>query len=409
MSQQPECIRLLEPQLSPCNSLEWLVYEQPVVALFSRTGNSTYTDFDREYLGRPSRPSGDQDLKLCVAHDEDTNRLLIVLTQKIQVSRGRRPRILYMFIPVDSLSVDIADPTSWTMSDGVVPLQALDQPDIDSADQTSRLLRASFSLTAKSWVIMPNQPHLGQVSDEAMSLMRKLKSLSEASCFDLFTVFGPSPQQGFLRVQALLENPSVTGFNVNYTGFYPGGRSAVVDSWRCQGWCPAEEGAQDMGSRGSKRKHGEISGGESLPPTFERSAPGAAPGVTPGVASTASFDMALILYEEDAASGRESGQESALSEIYPRGRSISPPTVVETPKPLSPNFDFTPVAPAVAPPSYTSPVPLARGPTAIGHRNVLLHHRPARFGCGSPSRRYKGRQGLTSKVFGNPSRPSGGA
>jgi len=367
-----ECIRLLEPQLSPCTSLEWLVYEQPVIALFSKSGNSAYTDIDREYLGQIC--SGDLGLKLFVGHDKESNRLLVVLSQMVVPSRGRRPRLLYMFVPVESLGVETSGPASWIMAGDTVPLHTIDDPDDARVDQSSRLLRTSFSPAGKPWVIMSNQPYLGRVSDESMSVLRKLKSLSEASCFDLFAAHNPSAHEGLLRVKTLLADTAVTGFNVNYINFYPGGRSAVVGAWRCQGWLPLEEEVQEASARGSKRKHDEISGGEFIPPPYDSAAPEAAPEVTSGVASTDSFDMALILYEEVTASGQESGQESVLSEIYPRGRSISPPSVVVTPKRPSPNFVFTPVAPQEAPPPrYSLPVVNVRGPTATGHRNVLVN------------------------------------
>jgi hypothetical protein len=375
MSLPAESMKLLQPQLSPGgSSLEWLLQEQPVVALFSKAGNTAYSDVDREYLGQTWRHSGDLGLKLSVAHNEESNRLLVVLSQKIVASRGARPRLLYMFVSIESLGLEIAGPASWTMADGIVPLHTIDDPNDARAEQSARLIRASFSPAAQSWVIMPNQPRLGRMSDESMSALRKLKSLSEASCFDLFVAYNSSAHEGLLRVKTLLADTTVTGFNVNYTRFYPGGRSAVVGAWAFQGLCPPEEGVQEGSARGSKRKHDEISGGGSLPPTHDSAAPGAAPEVTSGVASTDSFDMAIILFEEDAASGQESGQESVLSEIYPRGRSISPPTVVETPKPLSPNFVFTPVAPQEAPPpSYYLPVVKTRGPTATGHRSVLVN------------------------------------
>lgn len=374
MSQQPEWIRLLEPQLSPRVSLEWLVYEQPVVALFSRSGNPGYTDVDREHLGQTFRHDGDLGLLLSVAHSEQDNKLLVLLSHKIIVSHGGKPRILYMFVPVESLGIEIAEPASWKMSDGIVPLRAVDDDNDAGENHLSRLVRTSFSLAKESWVIMPNQPRLGRVPDNAMSTLRKLKSLSEATRFDLFAADDPLVYQGLLRVKALLAERAVTGFNVNHYRFYPGGRSAVVGAWRCQGWLPQEEGVQRSSGRGVKRSHEEMAGGGSSPPSYDSAASGAAPGVPSGVESTDPFDMALILFEEDAASGQESGQGSVLSEIYPRGRSISPLTVVETPLPLSPNFVFSPVAPQEAPPpSYHLPVCQAKGPTATGHRNVLVN------------------------------------
>lgn len=370
MSQQPEWIRLLEPQLSPRVSLEWLVYEQPVAAIFSRSGNSEYTDVDREHLGQTCRHEGDLGLLLSIAHSKEDNKLLVLLSQRVIVSRGGKPRILYMFIPVESLGIETAEPAFWKLSDGIVPLRTVDDDDAARDDQSYRLLRTSFCLVKESWVIMPNQPRLGQVPDDAMSTLRKLKSLSEATRFDLFAAHDPLVYQGLLRVKALLAERAVTGFNVNHYRFYPGGRSAVVGAWRCQGWLPQEEGVQGSSGRGVKRSHEEMAGVGSLPPSYDS----AASGVPSGVESTDPFDMALILLEEDAASGQESGQGSVLSEIYPRGRSISPPTVVETPLPPSPNFVFSPVAPQEAPPpSYHLPVCQAKGLSATGHRNVLVN------------------------------------
>ncbi|KAG9634742.1 hypothetical protein KCU95_g3106, partial [Aureobasidium melanogenum] len=371
----PECIRLLEPQLSPCSGLDWLIYGQPVIALFSKSGNPAYTAFDREYLGQSSRHTRGQSLKLWVACD-DTNRLLVVLTQEIQVSSGKKPRIFYLCISVESLSVDTASPAYWAISDGVVPLNPLNQLDNTNTrpDQTSRLLRISFSPAAKSYVIMPDFPHTGRVSEASMSLLRKLKALSQAPYFDLFTTHDSWTYQSLLRLQAILSDRTVTDFNINYNNFYPGGRRAIIDAWESQGWWPLVEEAQDRGEmepecrQGLKRKHDSISnvdvpGIESLaPPPYDlpvpdlssAAAPEATLGAALGAASTASFDMAAVLAKEYV----ESGRESVLSEVYPRGRSISLPPET-TFKPLSPNFDFTPIASGVVPavtPEPTTPV-----------------------------------------------------
>ncbi|KAH0373145.1 hypothetical protein KCU65_g581, partial [Aureobasidium melanogenum] len=374
----PECIRLLEPQLSPCSNLDWLIYGQPIIALFSKSGNSAYTAFDREYLGQPSRHTRGQSLKLWVACD-DANRLLIVLTQEIQVSSGKKPRIFYLCISVESLAVDTACPTYWAMSDGVVPLKPLDQSDGTSTrpDQTSRLLRINFSPTTKSYVIMPDFPHTGRVSEASMSLLRKLRTLSQAPYFDLFTTHDSWTYQSLLRLQAMLSDRTVTGFNINCNNFYPGGRRAIIDAWETQGWRPLVEGIGDESEmepecrKGLKRKHDAISSvevpgiGSLAPPPYDLPAPdlpsAAALEATSeaafGVASTASFDMAAVLAKDYA----ESGQESVLSEVYPRGRSISLPPQT-TFKPLSPNFDFTPIAPGIMPavtPEPTTPVCIA--------------------------------------------------
>ncbi|KAH0354636.1 hypothetical protein KCU81_g1062, partial [Aureobasidium melanogenum] len=373
-----QCIRLLEPQLSPCSNLDWLIYGQPVIALFSRSGNSTYTAFDREHLGQPSRHTRGQSLKLWVACD-DANRLLVILTQEIQVSSGKKPRIFYLCISVESLAVDTACPTYWAISDGVVPLKPLDQSnDADTRpEQTSRLLRISFSPAAKSYVIMPDFPHTGRVSEASMSLLRKLKALSQAPYFDLFTTHDSWIYQSLLRLQVILSGRTVTGFNISCNNFYPGGRRAIIDAWESQGWRPLVEGIGDESEiepecrKGLKRKHDAISTidipaiGSPAPPPYDlpvsdlpsAATPGAISEAGLGAASTASFDMAAVLVKECA----ESGRASVLSEVYPRGRSISLPPET-TFKPLSPNFDFTPIARSIVPavtPEPTTPVCIA--------------------------------------------------
>ncbi|KAI5259418.1 hypothetical protein E4T42_00278 [Aureobasidium subglaciale] len=347
MTSRPDAVRLLEPQLSQSMSLDWLVYGQPVIALFSKLGKSAYTPFDREYLGQPSRHNrAGQGLRLWIGFDEDTNKLIVALTQEIQVSNGKKPRIYYLCVPVESLAVEIAEPAYWALSDGVVPLHILDRPNNTRPDQASRLLRMSFSLTAKSWVIMPNFPHTGRVSEMSMSLLSKLKGLSEVPNFDLFTTHDSWLHQRLLRVRNLLHNNTVTGFNINHANFYPGGRAAVVDLWESQGWRPAEQVLEhkskaDHLTPALKRKHDEIANEEPEspssppppPPPYGIDEPG------PEAASTASFDMAVLLDERV-----ESGTDSLLSEIYPRGRSMSLPVEDKICKPMSPNFVFTPLA-----------------------------------------------------------------
>lgn len=91
---------------------------------------------------------------LSVAFNEQDNNLLVVLSQKIVVSRNGKPRISYMFVPVESLSTEIGEPASWNLADGIVSLCTVDDCDARD-DQSSRLVRASCSLAKESWVTMP--------------------------------------------------------------------------------------------------------------------------------------------------------------------------------------------------------------------------------------------------------------
>jgi hypothetical protein len=105
------------------------------------------------------------------------------------MTRVKKHRLFLLCLPAESLKLDVYDPASWLLSDHTVPKELVTEvAKMQPEGQKSRLLRMSFKTkTNKSWVMMPQHPSMGKLSSDAASTLCKLKTLSEASAFDLCT------------------------------------------------------------------------------------------------------------------------------------------------------------------------------------------------------------------------------
>lgn len=265
-------IQLLHRKIVDCEDLEWIVAGKPVVALFSSLGTTKYTDYDRGYLGRPLI---DRDtpgcLRLWIGIDQKTNQFLVVLTQRIRMTTTNKYRLYFLCLPTESLNFDVSDPAIWRLSEGTVPLNMVTDATNTSSDdaQTARLLRISFSLgTDKSKVIMPDHPHASSISPMAMSLLRKLKTLAEASAFDLFTNHESWIQQALFKARDLSKRSGISCPKIEYSKFYPSGRAAVVNEWKNQGLHDSQDDTE-VDSDDTTRKLLEREGYGMPPPVYE--------------------------------------------------------------------------------------------------------------------------------------------
>lgn len=87
-----------------------------------------------------------------------------------------------------------------------------------------------------------------------MSLLRKLKTLSEVSAFDLFTSHDSWIQQALFRAQNLLNKGGISHPEIQYSKFYSAGRAADVGCWGLQGWHdPMADTEEDSNSDHTKR------------------------------------------------------------------------------------------------------------------------------------------------------------
>jgi hypothetical protein len=272
MMSVPKDIQLLHRSVVGCPHLKWIVSGKPVVALFPSLGQARYTDSDRCFLGKPSADESFRNsLRLWIGFDEESNKLLVTLTQRIRMTRVKKHRLFFLCLPTDSLKLDVDDPAMWLLSDHTVPKELLkDVARKQPQGQKSRLLRLGFKIeTNKSWVIMPQYPSTGKLSSDAASTLRKLKTLSEASAFDLFTSHDSWIQQALLKAECLLKKKDgISCPKIQYSRFYPEGRAATTGCWELQGLHDASDDTEEDNnyakSRLLKRKRDH-----AAPPPYE--------------------------------------------------------------------------------------------------------------------------------------------
>jgi hypothetical protein len=249
MMSLPKDIQLLHQSVVGCPHLKWIVSGKPVVALFPSLGQARYTDSDRCFLGKPSADeSFRNNLRLWIGVDEESNKLLVTLTQRIRMTRVKKHRLFFLCLPTDSLKLDVDDPAMWLLSDHTVPKELLkDVAKKQPQGQKSRLLRMGFKIEKnKSWVIMPQYPSTGKLSSDAASTLRKLKTLSEAAAFDLFTSHDSWIQQALLKAEGLLkEKDGISCPTIQYSRFYPEGRAATTGCWELQGLHDASDDTEE--------------------------------------------------------------------------------------------------------------------------------------------------------------------
>jgi hypothetical protein len=235
----------LELHVQGCSagSFTWLVRGQPVVAVFPTVSDGVL-EHALDHTGQPSPHNAvPHDLLLWVGLDQAASRLLLTLTQRIRVSSKRKSRLMFLIVPVETLTLEVHKPTLWNHDEENLPLALYDAPAGVASTQASRLLKMTFSLgtKCKSRVAMPVLRYAEDVSRQSLLLLRKLKALSEASQFDLFTNHNSWTQQGLMRVQSLLQMSCLVTPILDLKNLYPGSRDGSWDRWEDQGWHDRDE------------------------------------------------------------------------------------------------------------------------------------------------------------------------
>ncbi|KAG9660326.1 hypothetical protein KCU64_g3269, partial [Aureobasidium melanogenum] len=235
-------IDALSDKLSTARPLSWVIADCPVVALFKN--NSTE---GLDSLGQPLDRNGCGDLlRLWVGMNEDTHELFVTLTIRIRMSPVRKKtrrqgRLMFMVVPSNTLQLQSAV-VGYNNLGNKLSQHLFDMPS-DTQSAKSKLLHLSFELGPHtSHVIMPAFQCRSNVMPQAMTLLCKLKSLSETSSFQLYTNLVESRHVAVQRVSnILLDGHPIITPSVDTKGFYPGGRSACKNQWADQGWLEAED------------------------------------------------------------------------------------------------------------------------------------------------------------------------
>jgi hypothetical protein len=173
--------------------LPLVVRDQPVVAVFEDS-----TTKEKDSLGQVSdRNSCSDILRLWIGFDQKTSKLFIALAIWIGAKRSRNKnnrtgRLMFLVVPAETLTLKSAC-DDYDKFAKQLPTNISDKP-FDDKSGKCKLLRMSFEIDSpNSYVIMPQYKRQANATNQQMALLRKLKSLSESTRFELFTELMQDP------------------------------------------------------------------------------------------------------------------------------------------------------------------------------------------------------------------------
>jgi hypothetical protein len=217
------------------DALSLVVKGQPVVAVFEDS-----TTKEKDSLGQVSvRNSCSDVLRLWIGVDQKTSKLFIALAICIGSKRSRNKnnktgRLMFLVIPAETLTLESAcdDYDNFAKQ---LPTNVSDKPS-DDKSRKCKLLRMSFEIDSlRSYVIMPQYKRQANATNQQMALLRKLKSLSESTRFELFTNYDEATStvvQNLCKIQAgMAVTPSIS-----LEKLYSSKQSGCIGMWVAQGW-----------------------------------------------------------------------------------------------------------------------------------------------------------------------------
>lgn len=228
--------------LSSRARLEWIVGGQQVGAQWEDKELAT-----SRHLGGPSPVHGnDSSLRLWFALDQDKNEMIVVLTMSVK-SRSKskaRPRNFFLVVPAEDLCISSAIHDFHPMSSEILPEALFERPADTVSANATRILHVSFALGHQRTcgVVMNSRPYLGKMRGTPLALLDGLKSLSEATQFNLYLKFSSYAQVGLQRLTRVMErNIAFFTPNVNLKNMYGSGWDGAFDMWDAQGWHKAHD------------------------------------------------------------------------------------------------------------------------------------------------------------------------
>jgi hypothetical protein len=215
--------------------LPLVVRDQPVVAVFEDS-----TTKEKDSLGQVSdRNSCSDILRLWIGFDQKTSKLFIALAIWIGAKRSRNKnnrtgRLMFLVVPAETLTLKSAC-DDYDKFAKQLPTNISDKP-FDDKSGKCKLLRMSFEIDSpNSYVIMPQYKRQANATNQQMALLRKLKSLSESTRFELFTNYDETTSaaiQNLCKIQAgMAVTPSVI-----LEELYSSKQSGCIGMWVAQGW-----------------------------------------------------------------------------------------------------------------------------------------------------------------------------
>jgi hypothetical protein len=215
--------------------LPLVVRDQPVVALFEDS-----TTKEKDSLGQVSdRNSCSDILRLWIGFDQKTSKLFIALAIWIGAKRSRNKnnrtgRLMFLVIPAETLTLKSAC-DDYDKFAKELPTNISDKP-FDDKSGKCKLLRMSFEIDSpNSYVIMPQYKRQANATNQQMALLRKLKSLSESTRFELFTNYDETTSAAIQNLCNIQGGMAVTP-SVILEELYSNKQSGCIGMWVAQGW-----------------------------------------------------------------------------------------------------------------------------------------------------------------------------
>jgi hypothetical protein len=248
------------------------VKDQPVVAVFE-----DFTTKEKDSLGQVTERNIRSDiLRLWIGVDQKTSKLFIALAIWIGSKRSRNKnkktgRLMFLVIPAETLTLESACDEHENFAKQL-PKNVSDEPSDDKSGKC-KLLRMSFEIDSlRSYVIMPQYKRQANATNQQMALLRKLKSLSESTRFELFTNYDEATStvvQNLCKIQAgMAVTPSVS-----LEKLYSSKQSGCIGMWVAQGW--REQGLVQKCAIAACEDAGPVNESHDVlgPPQYEPQAP----------------------------------------------------------------------------------------------------------------------------------------
>jgi hypothetical protein len=222
-------------RLKTDDALSLVVEQQSVVAVFK---DSTTNEMDS--LGQVSvRNTCSDILRLWIGVDQRTSKLFIALAIWIGTRRSRNKnnksgRLMLLVAPAETLTLESAC-SDYDNFAKQLPTSISDKPS-DYKSGTCKLLRISFEIDSpSSYVIMPQYKRQVYATNQQMSLLRKLKSLSESTRFELFTNYDEATSAVMQNICKIQAGMTVTP-PVILEKLYSSKHSGCIGMWVAHGW-----------------------------------------------------------------------------------------------------------------------------------------------------------------------------
>ncbi|THW72346.1 hypothetical protein D6D19_06592 [Aureobasidium pullulans] len=215
--------------------LSLVVRDQPVVAVFEDPVTK-----EKDTLGQVSDRNSCSDIfRLWIGVDQKSSNLFVALAIWIGAKRSRNKnnktgRLMFLVVPAETLTLKSACGDYDEFAEQL-PNIVSNKPADDKSGKC-KLIRMSFEIDSpRSYVIMPQYKRQANATNQQMALLRKLKSLSESTRFELFANYDGATSAAIQNLSKIQAGMAVTP-SVILEKLYSSKQSGCIDMWVEQGW-----------------------------------------------------------------------------------------------------------------------------------------------------------------------------